>query len=170
PKPSRPSMKLIRPREEARERGDARRVGGLHPKRWALADMPGQALDLILARLDDAAQQVVAVGKSAQLGKAGRLVIARRDREVEAEGIVELPAGILRRRGGRQRRLRPEPARSLAARDGIAEPARQPRDEAFLHRLLRNGESGESGLRRRGRFGGSNREARSGARPSARSA
>src|SRR6185437_5262944 len=36
PKPSRPSMKLIRPREEARERGDARRVGGLHPKRWAL--------------------------------------------------------------------------------------------------------------------------------------
>src|SRR6185312_15426512 len=82
PKPSRPSMKLIRPREEARERGDARRVGGLHPKRWALADMPGQALDLILARLDDAAQQVVAVGKSAQLGKAGRLVIARRDREV----------------------------------------------------------------------------------------
>ena len=46
-------MKLIRPREEARERGDARRVGGLHPKRWALADMPGQALDLILARLDE---------------------------------------------------------------------------------------------------------------------
>ena len=73
------------------------------------------------------------VGERAQLGKAGRLGAARRDREVEAERIVELAAGDIRRCCRRQRRLRPEPGMGVAARYRIAEATRQARDEAFGH-------------------------------------
>ena len=60
-----------------------------------------------------------------RFGKADRLVRARRVVDVDAEGIVELPALHLGRRHRRERLLRPEPGRGRDARYGVARGGRR---------------------------------------------
>ena len=86
--------------------------------RIARPDAPALALHLVLARLDDEAQQIVGVGKAAQLGKADRLVGARPGDEVIAGRKIETPA------------RRPPAARSGAA-DRAGRTSRRPLPRAM---------------------------------------
>src|SRR5690348_5385067 len=117
-------MDAVRQAEERLDLGDARvtvTIARLAVRKLAAPDRPAQPLDLILARLDDGAQQVVAVGERAQLREADRLVAARRDREIVAEGIVELASAGIGRRLRRQRLERPEPRLGRDAADDVAQ-------------------------------------------------
>jgi hypothetical protein len=60
--------------------------------RVARQDAPAQPGNLILARFDHQAQQIVSIGQSAQLAEAQRLVLARASAQVVPDGIVELAA------------------------------------------------------------------------------
>ena len=89
----------------------------------ARPDAPALALHLVLARLDDEAQKIVGVGKTAQLGEADRLVGARSGDEVVAGRKIEAPTGDIRRRDRRQRIERTEPVGAGAARNAAARSA-----------------------------------------------
>src|SRR6185437_15141745 len=124
PEPGRPEMDAVRQAEERLDLGDARvavAIARLAVGKLAAADGPAQALELILARLDHGAQQVKAVGERAQLREADRLVGARRDREVVAEGIIELSPADIGRCLRRQRLERPEPGLRRHAADDVAQ-------------------------------------------------
>ena len=80
-------------------------------------DAPTLALHLVLARLDDEAQEIVGVGEGAQLVKADRLVGARPGIEIVAGRKVEAAAGDIRRRDRGERIERAEPVGAGAARN-----------------------------------------------------
>ena len=109
----------VGPGEERERRVDA--GGGVRQVR-ARALAHGEVLrrDLVLARLDDGAQQRQRVGERAQFGEGDAALGARDIVEVGAERIVELPPLHLRRGLRRERLLRPEPGVRRDAGDGVA--------------------------------------------------
>ena len=81
-------------------------LGGLHSP---LLDVPGELLNLILAGLDDQAQQVVAVGDGPQLGEGHAFVGLGLNLDVVAGREVVGPADAEVLGHGLQRVARPEP-------------------------------------------------------------
>ena len=121
-------MPAVRPGEQRQRRVDP--VGGIRTIRMRPhAHGEGLRRDLVLARLDDGAQERQRIGERAQFGKGNAAFGARDIVEVGAERIVELPPLDLRRRLRRERLLRPEPGRGRNAADGVARRDRQPRED-----------------------------------------
>src|ERR1700683_5156048 len=134
--PRLPARNAIGPLEEALDRSDARAnvgvdcdVAGSPPpspqerevsRGRARTDAPALALPLVLARMDDEAKKIVDVGKTAQFGKADRLVGTRLRDKVVARRIIEAPSGNVRRGDGPQWIEWAEPIGTAAAHDAFA--------------------------------------------------
>jgi hypothetical protein len=101
-------------------------------------DVPPHASELVLARLNDQAQQIVAVCELAQHLEGDRLVWPGTLLEVVARGVIEDAAPDAIGRGGRKRVERAEPAVAgvLAIAHRIAISADLSQRAALAHRLL----------------------------------
>ncbi len=111
PQPIGERMATVGPCEEGLDRGDARIIARLLAAR---ADRPGEACDLVFARLDDEPQEIIAFGETPQSRERYRLVDARQRRKIIAGRKIPLPSGDLRRRQRGDRRQRAEPVRTFS--------------------------------------------------------
>jgi hypothetical protein len=136
------------------------RLRVLRPGGIARAHRVAQAGDLVLAGFDHRAQQRRRVGERAQFGEGDAACRARHVGEVDAEGIVELPALDLGRRLRRQRLLRPETSVGRNARDGVARGQREAREQARGQRRFQSSRRHAVFPRRLAAVGGRGRQRR----------
>ncbi len=139
-------MLSVGPREQ--RQGDVDLFGAGGPvNAHALADGEVLRRELVLARLDDGAQERQRIGERAQFSEADAAFRAGNIIEVRAERIVEPSPLHLGRRLGFQRLLRAEPGIGFHAGDGIARRLGQAGEDARGQRAF-DGVRGHAGFLR----------------------